>query len=77
MEIRHAKSREIVLTLTSTPAAGITLSNVGVITISMTAAQTSALLGEYSYDMQITYPSGIIKTYTFGTITVYLDATAN
>jgi hypothetical protein len=77
MEIRHAISREIVLTLTSTPAAGITISSVGVITLSMTAAQTSALLGEYSYDLQITYPSGIIKTYTFGTITVYLDATAN
>lgn len=77
MEIRHAISREVVLTLTSTPAAGITISSVGVITLSMTAAQTSDLLGEYLYDLQITYPSGIIKTYTYGTITVYLDSTAN
>ncbi len=77
MEIRHAISREIVLTLTSTPAFGITLSSAGVITLSMTAAQTSALLGEYVYDLQITYPSGTIRTYTYGTITVYLDATAN
>lgn len=77
MEIRHAITREVVLTLTSSPAFGITLSSVGVITLSMTATQTAGLLGEYVYDLQLTYPSGNIRTYTYGTITVYLDATAN
>jgi hypothetical protein len=77
MEIRNAISNDVALTLTSTPAAGITLTSLGVITITMTATQTNALLGEYSYDLQITSPTSVIKTYTYGTISVLQDNTNN
>lgn len=77
MEIRNAISNDVSLTLTSTPAAGITLTSLGVITITLTAAQTNALLGEYNYDLQITNASNEIRTYTYGAITVKNDVTAN
>lgn len=77
MEIRNVNSGDLALTLTS-PSSGITLSSAGVITLTMTAAQTNALLGEYAYDLQITHTaSGAIETYTYGIITVTDDATAN
>ena len=77
MEIRNAISNDVSLTLTSTPAAGITLTSLGVITITLTASQTNALLGEYNYDLQITNTSNEIRTYTYGSITVKNDVTAN
>ncbi len=77
IEIRLATTNEVELTLTS-PSSGITLSSVGVITITMTAAQTNALAaGEYRYDLQITSPLAKIKTYTWGMIIVSNDVTAN
>lgn len=76
MEIRNALSNDVAVTLTS-PSSGITLSGSGVITLTMTAAQTNGLLGEYRYDLQMTNPSNQIRTYTFGTITVTNDYTAN
>lgn len=75
-EVRNAISNDVAVTLTS-PSSGITLNSSGVITLTMTAAQTNGLLGEYRYDLQMTNPSGAIKTYTFGTITVANDYTAN
>ena len=76
IEIRNAISDELVLTLTS-PSSGITLSSAGVITITMTAAQTSPLIGQYNYDLQITDPNSLVCTYTFGTMTVVSDSTNN
>jgi hypothetical protein len=76
MEIRNAISNDVALTLTS-PSSGISLNSSGVITLTMTAAQTNDLLGEYKYDLQLTNPSNQIKTYTYGTITVTNDTTAN
>jgi hypothetical protein len=77
MEVRNAISNDVSITLTSTPAAGITLTSLGVITITMTAEQTNAMLGEYNYDLQVTDTSNEIRTYTYGTITVKNDATVN
>jgi len=75
MEIRNAISNVIALTLEN--GTGITLSTLGVITIVMTAVQTSALLGEYNYDLQITDTSAKKRTYTYGTIGVSSDITDN
>jgi hypothetical protein len=77
MEIRNAISKALVLTLTSDPSGGIVLTDDGIITLSMTAAQTNDLTGEYSYDLQIIYPNGNVRTYTWGTLTVLTDTTAN
>lgn len=76
MEIRNAISNDVALTLTSTPAAGITLTSIGVITLSMTSTQTNTLLGRYSYDLEMTNGAAI-RTYTYGTIEVKNDTTAN
>jgi hypothetical protein len=76
IELRGLITGDVALTLTS-PSSGITLSSAGVITITMTAAQTDALLGDYKYDLQITSPTAAIRTYTFGVISVYNDNTAN
>lgn len=76
MEIRNAISNDVAVTLTSTPAAGITITSLGVITLAMTATQTSGLLGRYSYDLELAN-GAIIKTYTYGTIEVKNDTTAN
>lgn len=75
MEIRNAISNDVVLTLQQ--GSGITLSAAGVITIVMTAAQTSALIGEYKYDLEITDVSAKKRTYTVGIITVTADTTNN
>lgn len=76
MEIRNAISNDVAVTLTS-PSSGISLNSSGVITLSMTSTQTNGLLGEYKYDLQITSTLNVIRTYTFGTITVTNDTTAN
>ena len=77
MEIRNFNSGEVALTLTS-PSSGIVLTSLGVITLTMTAAQTDTLLGEYAYDLQMTLTAtGAISTYTYGVMTVTDDSTAN
>lgn len=75
MEIRNAISNDVILTLQN--GSGITLSTLGVITIVMTAVQTSALIGDYKYDLQITDTSSKKRTYTYGTIGVTADTTDN
>lgn len=75
MEIRNAISNGVALTLEV--GSGITLSTVGVITIVMTAVQTSELTGDYNYDLQITDTSAKKRTYTYGTICVSSDTTDN
>lgn len=75
MEIRNAISNDVALTLQN--GDGITLSSVGVITIVMTAAQTSDLNGRYNYDLEITDASSKKRTYTYGTIGVTSDTTNN
>jgi len=69
MPIKNANSGAVALTLTN--GSGITLSSVGVITITMTAVQTAALNGEYKYGLEITDTSSKKRTYTEGTITVH------
>jgi hypothetical protein len=77
MELRTIVSNDVVKTLTS-PSSGIALTSLGVITLTMTASETSAIAaGEYRYDLQITSGAGVIKTYTYGRITVQTDTTAN
>lgn len=76
MEIRNAISNDVAVTLTSTPAAGIVLTSLGVITVSMTATQTNGLLGRYSYDLELKTGS-TVRTYTYGTIEVKNDTTVN
>jgi len=75
MEIRNAISNDVALTLQN--GSGITLSSVGVITIVMTATQTSGLIGDYKYDLQITDTGSKKRTYTNGFITVLADSTDN
>jgi hypothetical protein len=74
MEIRNAISNEVAVTLTD--SSGIVLTSLGVITITMTATQTNGLLGRYSYDLEMVNGSKI-RTYTYGTIEVKNDTTAN
>lgn len=74
MEIRNAISNEVILTLTS-PSSGIALTDQGIITLSMTSTQTNSLNGQYIYDLQVISPTGNIRTYIFGSITVLLDIT--
>lgn len=77
LEIRTKVSGDLVKTLTSS-GGGITMSSVGVITITMTAAETSAIPAQdYNYDLQITAPSTAITTYTYGNIAIVSDITAN
>ncbi len=75
MEIRHSVSNDVVLTLQT--GSGITMTSLGVINITMTAAQTAQLVGQYLYDLQITDTSSRIRTYTHGLITVMFDTTNN
>ena len=77
MEIRQTLSGDVVQTLTS-PSSGITLTSLGVITVTMTDEQTTAIQpGEYKYDLQVTFAGGTVKTYTYGSLTVQADTTAN
>lgn len=76
LQIRTVLSNDIVITLTT--GAGITLSSLGVITLTMTAAQTAAIAaGDYKFDMQTTSGAGVIKTWIEGSFTIVTDVTAN
>ncbi len=68
MAIKNANNGATALTLTN--GSGITLSSVGVITLTMTAAQTATLSGEYKYGLDITDTNSKKRTYTEGTLTV-------
>jgi len=77
MQIKTGLSGDVIQTL-STGGNGITLSSAGVITLTMTPAQTAAIQpGEYKYDLQTTSPSGAIKTWVEGTFNIVPDITAN
>lgn len=76
LQIRTVLSNDVIITLTN--GAGITLSSLGVITLTMTAAQTAAIAaGDYVYDMQTTSAGGVIKTWFSGSFTIVTDVTAN
>ena len=76
LQIRTVLSNDIIITLTN--GAGITLSSLGVITLTMTAAQTAAIAaGDYKFDMQTTSGAGVIKTWIEGSFTIVTDVTAN
>ena len=77
MSIRNSTTNEVALTL-ATGGSGITATSLGVITITMTAAQTNALTNkDYKYDLEVTSGSGVIKTYLYGPIAVLTDTTTN
>jgi len=76
MQIRTVLSNDIIITLTT--SGGITLSSLGVITLTMTAAETAAIAaGDYVYDMQTTSGAGVIKTWFEGSFTIVTDVTQN
>jgi hypothetical protein len=76
LQIRTVLSNDVIITLTN--GAGITLSSLGVITLTMTAAQTAAIAaGDYKFDMQTTSGAGVIKTWIEGSFTIVTDVTAN
>ena len=76
LQIRTVLSNDVIITLTN--GAGITLSSLGVITLTMTAAQTAAIAaGDYKYDMQTTSGAGVIKTWIEGSFTIVTEVTAN
>lgn len=76
LQIRTILSNDVIITLTN--GAGITLSSLGVITLTMTAAQTAAIAaGDYKFDMQTTSGAGVIKTWIEGSFTIVTDVTAN
>ena len=76
LQIRTILSNDVIITLTN--GAGITLSSLGVITLTMTAAQTAAIAaGDYKFDMQTTSGAGVIKTWIEGSFTIVTNVTAN
>ena len=76
LQIRTVLSNDVIITLTN--GAGITLSSLGVITLTMTASQTAAIaVGDYKFDMQTTSGAGVIKTWIEGSFTIVTDVTAN
>jgi hypothetical protein len=66
-----------VLSLTSSPAAGITLGGaLGTITLAMTATQTAALAaGKYVYDLELVSTNGEVTRLVEGTLTVTPEVT--
>lgn len=59
------------LTLTSSPAAGLTITGTaGLISIAMTPEQTSALSGAYVYALELTWPSTDVERVIEGTMRV-------
>jgi hypothetical protein len=74
--VRHSDT-DAVLSLTSTPAAGITLGTTnGTITLALTAAETAALTpGRYVYDLEMVAPAGTVRRLVEGTITVTPEVT--
>lgn len=77
MQIKTTLSSDVVITLT-TGGSGITLSSLGVVTLTMTPTQTADIAaGDYKYDMQTTSPTGVIKTWIEGSFTIVTDVTAN
>ena len=77
ISIRNSTTNEVSLQL-ATGGSGITATSLGVITITMTAAQTDALVNkDYKYDLEVTDTGGSIKTYLYGPIAVLTDITGN
>lgn len=62
--------------LTKTEGSGITVISTGVLTVTLTAANTTSLLGEYQYEIRATLSDGTVTTFTTGTITVNPTLTA-
>lgn len=59
------------LELTSTPAAGVTLTNDGIITVHLTAAQTTALAADdLIYVLDLTDTAGFVQRFLHGRIVV-------
>jgi len=77
MSVRNSTTNDVALQL-ETGGSGITATYLGVITISMSATQTDALVNkDYKYDLEVTDGSGIIRTYLYGPIAVLTDITGN
>lgn len=62
----------------TSPSGGITLTSLGVITITMTAAEVAAIpVGDYKYRLKMTNGSSVPKTYTYGQFTIVNEKTIN
>lgn len=73
--IRTTTTKAAVKTLSS--GAGITLSSLGVITLTMTAAEVALLnVGDYTGTLKCTSPTGAVSTWVHGTVSVTDDETA-
>lgn len=76
MEIRTTLSGALIKTLIT--GSGITLPSTGGVSLYMLATETAAIVaGDYVYDLQLTSPAGIVKTYCRGLFTVTKDVTEN
>lgn len=78
MQVRQRYvSTSTVLSLTSTPAAGITLGTTnGQITIQVSATSTAAVAaGEYRYDLELVSGSGVVTRLLMGSFTVRAEVT--
>lgn len=47
----------------------------GVITLSVNAASTTSLLGTYTWDLEVTFPTGVVRTVSSGRLLVAADTT--
>ena len=77
MQVRRAASAPAaLLTLTSSPAAGLRFAGPGELWIELTAAQTAALTWRTGvYDLEITFPSGNVRRLLSGVVTVSPEVT--
>lgn len=73
MQIKDNKSNDYpLITLTDDNNGGITLTN-GSITITITSDYMDLEPADYYYDLQITYPTGEVKTWLQGNFSVTQD----
>jgi hypothetical protein len=74
MEFRQSIDSPVVLTL-STQASSIIITNPAAGVIQIPARMIEIPYSKYLYDLQVTFPSGVVKTYMSGTWTIAPDIT--
>jgi hypothetical protein len=77
MQIRHATyDAQPILSLTSAPGGGITLTNPGQILIEATALQTAALsVSRGVYDVETESPTGVVTRLIEGRVAIHQEVT--
>lgn len=74
IQVRKTANASVVDLSLSTGGNGITISGVGNNQIVLNKVVNIAA-GNYLYDMNVTFPSGVVKTYVWGTFLVQEDIT--